>query len=74
MLYICYSNITCIHIMSLFTFHHLREDKEHVIPYLRTELQNTLSKKVIELKGELEKSTIIVVDGNAFLSVINKMS
>lgn len=74
MLYICYSNITCINIMSLSTFNHLREEKEHVIPYLRIELQNALSKKVIELKGELEKPTIIVVDGNAFLSVINKMS
>lgn len=69
MLYVCYSNITCINFMSLFTFNHLK-----VIPYLRTEIQNALSKKVIELKGELEKSTIIVVDGNAFLSVINKMS
>lgn len=61
MLYICYSNITCIHIMSLFTFNHLREEKEHAIPYLRTELQNALGKNLIELKGELEKSTIIVV-------------
>ena len=30
--------------MLLFTFNHLREEKEHAVPYLRIYLQNALGK------------------------------